>query len=240
VAARFPGTVLCALGYDRDQAEVFGAGGAALDRAMEALREQAEAALGGGQGLAALGEMGLDFHYSPGTAEAQVALFRRQLALAGELRLPVIVHSREADDPTLAALRDFAPLFGAGGRGGVLHCFTGSRAFAEALAELGAHLSFSGIITFRNAAALRAVAAVVPGGKLLIETDTPYLAPEPHRGERNEPAYLPRVAEAAAAARKCAVEEIADLTALNAAMLFGCRPAVSGGGRGLRRADAPR
>lgn len=171
--------------------------------------------------VVAVGEIGLDYHHSPETAEAQRRLFQAQLELARCVRLPVIVHSREAEATTLELLAAHARESGLGGRVGVLHCFTGGHAFARRLLELGYAISFSGIVTFRNAAALREVARWVPAERLLLETDAPYLAPVPHRGRENEPALLPAIAACLAEIRGCAVEELARITTANAARLFG-------------------
>lgn len=223
-ASRFPGRIRAAAGYDRDQAARLFPHGATGDpdaAAWSRLRSRIEAG-GAGGGPVAIGEIGLDFHYAAETAEAQTALFERQLELAREFRLPVIVHSRNADGPTLDALARHAGQWpGPAGRTGVLHCFTGDRGFAERLAGLDYHVSFSGILTFRNAETIREGAAVVPADRLLIETDSPYLAPVPHRGTRNEPAYAAIVARALARVRGCTVEEIAALTTRNAERLFG-------------------
>jgi Tat protein secretion system quality control protein TatD with DNase activity len=178
--------------------------------------------LQGGAGclvLAAVGETGLDFHYHPETAEAQAVLFAAQLRLADEWRLPVIIHTREADEATLRTL-DGTPWRGTGLRG-VVHCFTGGRVFAEQLLDRALAISFSGIVTFRNAEALREVAAYVPEERLLIETDSPFLAPVPKRGQRNEPAFVAHVAECLATVRGTTVGRIAEVTWANAAGLFG-------------------
>jgi TatD DNase family protein len=172
--------------------------------------------------VAAIGELGLDFHYTPETAEAQQALMVEQLALARELRLPVIVHSREADQETVALLSAHARQWGGGSdRIGVLHCFTGTESLARQLLDLGFMISFSGIVTFRNADLLREVARGIPADRLLIETDTPYLTPVPHRGRPNEPCYLPAIAALLARVRGMDVEELAGLTTANSEKLFG-------------------
>ena len=208
-AARFPSVVFASAGQDRDCA----ANPAPLDELRAA---------GSARQIVAVGEIGLDFHYAPETAAAQRRLFASQLDLAVELGLPVLVHSREADADTLALLRDHARRWhGDPGHIGVLHCFTGSAAFADQLLALGFLISFSGIATFRNADALRAVAAAVPDERLLIETDSPYLAPVPHRGRPNEPALLPAVAAVLASVRGCDAYAIAALTTRNAERLFG-------------------
>lgn len=170
---------------------------------------------------AAIGEIGLDFHHGRGTALAQIELFRRMLLLARERRLPVCVHTRSAETETLAALRAHAGAWrGAPDRIGVMHCFTGGEAFARDLLALGFSISFSGIVTFKKAGSLPAVAALTPDDRLLIETDSPYLAPEPFRGQPNEPARVRRVAEVLAEIRHTSWEAIAELTARNAAKMF--------------------
>ena len=220
-ARAFPEVVRPAVGHDRDRAPELAATAATLTEALDQLRFQIGQLRGLGVAVSAVGEIGLDFHYAPGTRVLQEQLFARQLELARELRLPVIVHSREADAATLSLLAAHrAAWTGDPERLGVLHCFTGSPAFAEALLALGFHLSFSGIVTFPKAGDLRAVARIVPGGRLLIETDTPYLAPVPHRGHRNEPAWVRHVAEVLAETRGVTVEAVAGETAANAGRLF--------------------
>ena len=207
-ADAFPGAIRAAVGFDRDCAT----GGYSLPELESLIRARRPAALG---------EIGLDFHYHPETAAAQERLFGEMLDLARRHRLPAVVHSREAEDSTLAMLRAHAAAWsGAPGGLGVLHCFTGSDSFARHTLDLGFHISFSGILTFRNAADLREAARLVPADRLLIETDSPLLAPVPHRGRPNEPAYLPLVDEALAAARGERVEQIAETTTRNALTLF--------------------
>jgi len=170
----------------------------------------------------AIGEIGLDFHYTPETAVPQAELMLGQLALARERGLPVIVHSREADDVTLELLEAHASGWkGEANRIGVLHCFTGTETFAVRLLNLGFMISFSGIVTFRNADPLRSVVRMIPEDRLLIETDTPYLAPVPYRGKPNEPCYLPAVAEVLAKVRGISMERVAEITTANAGRLFG-------------------
>ncbi|MBN1674824.1 MAG: TatD family hydrolase [Kiritimatiellae bacterium] len=209
LARRFPGRLYAAVGYDRDQA----ASSCPLDE-LESLAAAEE--------VVAVGEIGLDFHYHPETADAQRALMGDMLALARRRRLPAIVHSRDAETATLALLETHAACWpGKPGRIGVLHCFTGSAPFARNLLELGLAVSFSGILTFKKAEALRRVAAAIPDERLLIETDSPLLAPEPYRGRPNEPAYVRRVAEVLAEIRGCTPEAIAEMTTRNAQRLFG-------------------
>lgn len=211
LAGRFPDHVRAALGYDRSMA------GECPDLVALEHEIMANAAA-----VAALGEIGLDFHYSPDTKEAQRQLFDEQLAVARRLLLPVIVHSRDADDDTLDLLKSHARQWtGDVARLGVLHCFTGDAAFAARLLDLGMFISFSGIVSFRNADSLRTVARTIPSDRLLIETDSPYLAPVPHRGRVNEPAFLPAVAAVVAQARAVSVEAIAETTFVNATRLFG-------------------
>jgi TatD DNase family protein len=219
-AKRFPSNIRAAIGFDRDNAAKQTAG-------IEEVVAQLESEISGSNTknraiIAAIGEIGLDFHYSPETAAAQIILFRAQLALAGRLKLPVIVHSREADEASLAELRRHAENWtGEQARIGVLHCFTRDSKVAGQLLDLGFHISFSGIVTFTKASALREVAKVIPGDRILIETDSPYLAPVPHRGKRCEPMYVRHVAETLASVRGCSVEELARQTSENAGQLFG-------------------
>jgi TatD DNase family protein len=165
----------------------------------------------------ALGEIGLDYHYDYAPKHIQQEVFRLQMRLARELDLPIIIHTREAEDDTLAILRDEAA-----GREvrGVMHCFTGTLSLAEQALELGLHISFAGIITFPKGDNVREVAARVPADRLLCETDSPYLAPTPHRGKRNEPGWVVRVAEDLAALRSVSVDELRSQTSANFAALF--------------------
>jgi TatD DNase family protein len=203
MAERVPGTVWAATGWDRDTVD---ANGPPPDP----------------PGVA-VGEIGLDFHYGADRTAQQIALFRSELERARRARLPVIVHSRDAEAATLDALREHARAWpGDPGRLGVMHCFTGGSDFARACLELGLHISFSGIVTFRNAASLRETAAGVPADRLLIETDTPYCTPVPHRGRPNEPALLPHIGACLAAVRGLAPVELARITTANARRLFAC------------------
>jgi TatD DNase family protein len=142
----------------------------------------------------AVGEIGLDYHYDFSPPEVQRAIFRVQVRLARELRRPVVVHTREADTDTMAILREE----GGGDVPGVLHCFTGDAALARDGIELGLYISVAGIITFPKAAALRETVRLVPVDRLLTETDSPFLAPVPHRGRRNEPAHVAHIVDALA------------------------------------------
>jgi TatD DNase family protein len=166
--------------------------------------------------VVALGEIGLDFHYDHSPRDVQTDVFRRQLQVANELGVPVIIHSREADTETVRLLSE-ANL---GPRPGIMHCFSGGSAMAGAAIELGFLVSFSGNVTFKNAADLRFVAAGIPLNRMLIETDSPYLSPVPFRGRRNEPARVSEVATCLAGLRNIPVEELAEITHRNFTDLF--------------------
>lgn len=157
-----------------------------------------------------VGEIGLDYHYDPAPRDVQRAVFQTQVGFALERDLPVVIHTREAMADTLDVLRD------AGSRlRSVLHCFTGTLAEAEAAMELGAYISLSGIATFPKAGDLRELASRVPADRLFLETDAPYLAPVPHRGKRNEPAWVQATYAAIATARGTSVEALASLVQAN-------------------------
>jgi TatD DNase family protein len=166
-----------------------------------------------------LGEIGLDFYYDNSPREVQIEAFRRQIRLAKSLMKPVIIHTREAEAETIQILEQE---FSAGtDETGIMHCFTGSQELAERTLSLGFHISFGGILTFKNADELRKTAVRVPQDRLLIETDSPYLAPVPHRGKRNEPAYVRRVAEQLALLKERSTEEMIRVTGDNFGRLFG-------------------
>jgi TatD DNase family protein len=172
----------------------------------------------------AIGETGLDYYRSTGDLGWQQARFRTHIAAARACGKPLIVHTRDAREDTLAILRSE----GARELGGVLHCFTESWEMASAALDLGFYISFSGIVTFANADDLRRVAAKVPLDRLLIETDCPYLTPVPHRGRPNEPRFVAQVAECIAGLRAMAVEELAGITRENFFRLFkDARPALA-------------
>jgi TatD DNase family protein len=164
----------------------------------------------------AIGEIGLDYHYDFSPRDVQQAVFRAQIRLARELQRPVVIHTREADEDTLAILCDE----GGGALRGVLHCFTGNDALADAGLALGFFVSLAGIVTFPKAAALRETARRVPLDRLLVETDSPYLAPVPYRGKRNEPAYVARVVDALADLHGVPPERLAERTSANFHTLF--------------------
>jgi TatD DNase family protein len=165
--------------------------------------------------VVAIGETGLDYHYEPEAAELQQAAFRLHLQAAQVTGKPVIVHTREARADTLKLLREAALP-----QAGVLHCFTEDWAMAKAALDLGFYISLSGIVTFRNAGALREVARQVPVDRLLVETDSPYLAPVPHRGKPNLPEYVRDVAEYLAVLRGVSFEQLAEQTTANFKRLF--------------------
>lgn len=170
-------------------------------------------------GVVAVGEIGLDYHYDM-PRDVQRRVFAEQLEWAAEAGLPVVIHSREAEDDVVGMLREH----GAGQRlRGVIHCFTESAAMARQVVDLGFWVSFSGIVAFRNAADLRQTAATVPLSRTLIETDAPWLAPPPHRGKRNEPAYVAAVAECVAGIHGVPISQVAAITAANAESLFQLR-----------------
>jgi len=173
-----------------------------------------------GQGkVVALGETGLDYHYDHSPRDVQRRAFVRHVELAREFGLPLVVHSREADEDTAAIIREA----GADVRG-VLHCFAGGAALLETGLEAGWMISFSGLVTFRNYDGAELVRAV-PANRLLVETDAPYLAPVPHRGRRNEPAFVRHVVEGVAALRGEEVEEVAAYTTSNARAFYRLEPA---------------
>lgn len=164
------------------------------------------------------GEIGLDYYYDHSPREVQQTVFRRQLELALQVQLPVIIHTRDAEDDTIEILRE--SYFAKGGERGIIHCFTGTQKLADAVLAMGFTISFSGVITFKNAAELRAVAQSVPLDKILVETDCPYLAPVPYRGKRNEPAFVTETAKQLAALHNLSFEEIAQTTTNNFKRLF--------------------
>ncbi|MBF0369005.1 MAG: YchF/TatD family DNA exonuclease [Magnetococcales bacterium] len=165
----------------------------------------------------AIGETGLDFFYDKSPKEVQIEVFRRQIQAAHAAGLPLVIHSRDAEEVTRQVMEEEQ----AQACGGVIHCFTGSEEFAQWGVDQGFYISFSGIVTFRTAQALRDVAKTLPLDRLLIETDAPYLAPVPHRGKRNEPGFVVQVAETLAQVRDISLEEVAQATTENYRRLFG-------------------
>jgi TatD DNase family protein len=184
----------------------------------------------------AIGEIGLDYYRDHSPRKAQHRAFAAQLDLAAELDLPVVVHNREADDDVLRAISGVRRGPGLAGCAGVLHCFSGSETLAADARDVGFFVSFAGNLTFRRAEALRAVAARLPLEWILIETDSPYLAPEPCRGRTNTPAGVARVVQALAAARDLPVSVVAEQTYANAARLFGWGASVPGETEDIARA----
>ncbi|MEO8372941.1 MAG: TatD family hydrolase [Candidatus Solibacter sp.] len=156
----------------------------------------------------AVGEIGLDYHYDFSPRDIQHAVFERQLEIAAEFGKPIVIHTREAWEDTLARVTTLP-------NGGIMHCFTGDRGQAEQALERGFHLSFGGVLTFPKAEELREAARMVPEDRLLVETDCPYLAPVPHRGKRNEPAFVVATARRLAEVRGTTVEAIAECTTRN-------------------------
>ncbi|MCC7442135.1 MAG: TatD family hydrolase [Bdellovibrionales bacterium] len=168
----------------------------------------------------AIGELGLDYYYKHSPPEAQATCLEGQLELATRLGKPVVVHARDAEADLLMHLTRYAKGLASGQAPGVIHCFSGTRAFGEACLELGFHLSFSGILTFKNAEELRQAAKAAPADRILVETDSPYLAPVPHRGRKCEPYMVRNTAEKLAEVRGVSIEEIARITTANATRLF--------------------
>ncbi len=167
--------------------------------------------------VVALGEMGLDFHYDFSPRDVQRTMFRLQLKMARRLNRPVVIHDRESEGETLQILDQEA----AWDTGVIYHCYTGDAAAMRQITERGGYVSIPGIVTFKNAGTMREVAASCPEDRLLIETDSPFLAPVPHRGKKNEPAFVPLVAAAVAALRGMEPAALTDITDQNAARIFG-------------------
>ncbi|MEO6724267.1 MAG: TatD family hydrolase [Blastocatellia bacterium] len=168
----------------------------------------------------AWGEIGLDYFYDHSPRDVQQRAFRRQLELAINFRLPVIIHTRDAEEDTIAILRETWANADGTSIGGIIHCFTGTQELADAAIEMGFHISFSGVVTFKTAEELRNVARNVPMERLLIETDCPFLAPIPHRGKRNEPAFVIETARKLSELKATSLEEIAHITSDNFRRLF--------------------
>ena len=230
--------VCCAVGLDREQI------GKTLDRTdgvladwcgnsrplASACRRDADgtefcnclkSAGDGASPLCALGEIGLDYHYSPETREAQLKLFEEQLDEARAHDLPVVIHTREADDDTLSLLRAIPSR-------GIIHCYTGTPDYAKRFLDLGFFISISGIVTFKPAENVRESALVIPDDRILIETDSPFLAPVPLRGTPNEPAFIVHTCEFLAKLRGIPAEDFAELTFANAERILGKGEAAKG------------
>ena len=190
--------VICAAGLDRDQVNK-----PKLCVSVPRCLKQA-----------ALGEIGLDYHYSPETREQQLELFAEQLEEARKRDLPVVIHTREADDDTVALLREIPSR-------GIIHCYTGTVDFAKRFLDLGFYISISGIVTFRPAENVREVARILPDDRFLIETDSPFLAPVPMRGNPNEPAFIRHTCEFIANLRGVPADAFSELTFANAERILG-------------------
>ncbi|MGM9928012.1 MAG: TatD family hydrolase [Bacillus sp. (in: firmicutes)] len=167
--------------------------------------------------VVALGEMGLDYHWDKSPKDIQKEVFRKQIALAKRVQLPIIIHNREATQDIIDILREE----GAAEVGGIMHCFSGSAEIAQECMQMNFYISFGGPVTFKNAKKVKEVAAAIPLEHLLIETDCPYLTPHPFRGKRNEPAHVKLVAEEIAMLKNLSFDEIARVTTENAKKLFG-------------------
>ena len=207
VARRHPGRIFATAGYDRDLA-----GKTSDMSAVDRLLVEPE--------VVAVGETGLDYHYTPETRAEQMTLFQSMLDLSSAHRKPVVVHSREADVDTLELLSHHSRGWNGDAPPGVLHCYTGGLDFARQLVDLGYLISFSGILTFRNADSLREVAKALPVDRILVETDAPFLAPLPHRGQRNQPAWVAHVGRFLAQLRGVEESALAEQTSVNARRLF--------------------
>ena len=209
VRAAWPG-VKFAIGVHPHQAHEFAGREGEVTAAVRS-------ALSSELGVRAIGEIGLDYHYDLSPRDVQREVFRAQVRLARETGLPVVVHTREADEDTVSILRDE----GAGEVRGIFHCFSGTEQLAREALDLGFLLSFSGMVTFPKAQSIRTIAAEVPADRLLAETDCPYLAPVPMRGRRNEPAWVARTAATLAEVRRVAVNELDRVMTSNFARLLG-------------------
>jgi len=185
--------------------------GSLSDPILDEIRKMAS-----GKKVAAIGEIGLDYYRNLSPKESQISAFRAQVALAQEMDLPVIVHSRDSHDDVLRILHEE----NAGRLRGVMHCFSGDTRVAQLALDLGFYISFAGTLTFKKAKGLREAAGYVPVDSILIETDCPYLAPDPHRGEQNEPALIIHTAAMLAEVKGIELEEVARRTSANARALF--------------------
>ncbi|MCL6571788.1 MAG: TatD family hydrolase [Bacillus sp. (in: Bacteria)] len=166
--------------------------------------------------VVAIGEMGLDYHWDKSPKEIQQEVFRKQIRLAKKVKLPIVIHNREATADIMAILKEE----GAEEVGGIMHCFSGSPVIAKECVKMNFYISLGGPVTFKNAKRPKEVAAEIPLDSLLIETDCPYLAPHPYRGKRNEPSYIKLVAEEIAEIKGLTFEEVASVTTRNAKKLF--------------------
>ncbi len=206
LAHAHPDTIVATVGLHPHDARV------ATDALLEALERLAL-----DPSVVAVGEVGLDFHYAHSPRDVQREIFRRFVAVARRVKKPLTIHTREAPAETLAILREE----GARDVGGIIHCFSEDADFAREALDLGFVASFSGIVTFKSAQAVREAARVQPLDALLVETDAPYLAPVPHRGKRNEPSFVVHTADAIAALRGIDADAVRAATTRNACRLFG-------------------
>lgn len=196
-----------------EYAGIYAAVGLHPDAADEIDRIEEIRRLCGNKKAVAVGEIGLDYHYEEHSRDIQKKAFEEQLKLAAELDMPVVIHSRDAWEDTMELLRKYRPK-------GVMHCFSGSAETAREIVTMGMYVGFTGVVTFKNAKkALKALEAV-PLDRLLVETDCPYMAPEPNRGKRNYSGYLPYTIAAMAAVKGVSSDEMAEITAENAERLF--------------------
>jgi TatD DNase family protein len=186
----------------------------AKDASVERFAELRELATS--KKVVAIGESGLDFFYKHSPQDAQEESLRRHLELASELDLPIVIHCRDAEQRLVEIVREC----GMPSAGGVIHCFTGNANAAREFLALGFHISFSGILTFRNAEPIREAAAIVPDDRVMVETDSPYLAPIPYRGKRNEPSFVVKTFEALAQARHCDHTALSNQVVTNTRRLF--------------------
>lgn len=170
--------------------------------------------------VVALGEMGLDYHWDKSPKDIQKDVFRKQIALAKKVNMPIIIHNREATEDIIEVLQEED----AKQIGGIMHCYNDSAQYIQACLDMNFYISFGGTVTFKNAPLPQEAAKVVPDNRLLIETDAPFLAPHPNRGKRNEPSYVKLVAERLAELRNVSYEEISQLTTDNGLKFFGIKP----------------
>jgi TatD DNase family protein len=179
--------------------------------------------LAGDEGVVAIGEIGLDYHYDFSPRDVQRRVFAIQISLARELGLPIVVHVREAYRDVMSILKSEH----AEDVGGIIHCFSGDREVVKDCLDMGFYISVGGILTFANSKELRGIIKGLPLERILLETDSPYLTPVPYRGKRNEPAYVVHVAEALANLKDITFDKVAEITTLNACKLFGLRKGCS-------------
>ena len=179
------------------------------EEVIEAYRQMAKH-----EKVKAIGEIGLDYYYEDIPREIQKNAFRMQMALAQELDMPVIIHEREAHDDGMRIVKEFPKV------GGVFHCYSGSAEMARQLVNMGWYIGFTGVLTFKNARKAVETAASIPLERIVLETDCPFMAPEPFRGKRNDPGYLPKMAEKLAEIRGISVDEVVKITTENAKRLY--------------------